>query len=77
MADKDNPFSSYIGPEDADMSLGNVVLDFSKILAGYMLSLRESGFSDEQAFVLCRDLQETYFQFLFIGIHHQGHSHEE
>ena len=75
MDDKDNPFASFLGPEDANMSLGDVVLDFSKILAGYMVSLKESAFTEEQAFILCRDLQETYFQFLFIGIH-QGHDHE-
>ena len=74
MDDKDNPFASFLGPEDANMSLGDVVLDFSKILAGYMVSLKESAFTEEQAFVLCRDLQETYFQFLFMGIANNNHS---
>ena len=70
-------FASYFGSgEDAKMSLKEVVVDLAKSLSEYKVALDGAGFSEEQAFVLCRDLQETYFQFLFMGIHHHN-SHEE
>ena len=73
---KDDAFANYFGSgEDAEMTLTEVAVSFAKTLAGYRTALLERGISEEESFMLCRDLQETYFQFLFMGIH-QHNNHE-